>query len=667
MLDLELRYDPSVRFAAPALLVSLVVSGCVERQPSSAGEPHASDPVTESGNGGASGPDWIPDEVASPPPRLLITEPDVLMALERNGLGLGALLHGTGSDEATSSYGQLPNADELTKPGPLPAITASLADRLAHDRAEDPVHTGVGLRYVHRQFDLRWLAAPDTRFELIGVVNRIDRHVFAPGSGLGETRLIYRLAYTRTQQGVTVDSRLPMTINVVFWQRIAGAEPPTSDAARGQALREVAVRWQAPLDAHGEQLAEWLRAPGHALAPEQLDLGLIKSVEIDVQTERWPSTIRPDMAGHAEYLLQVFRPVRRDEGSLGWVAAPLENTPDVARLRRDAKARARLLAWLREPAQQAAIDQGTLVVPDEFLALEATSVTPRGLARQANRPWSQLFSASDLSDLDLDAGSSVRSAAGLLRRLDGLSCQGCHETRSIAGFHLLGDERDPDKRVDALARFTSPHLDGELERRAAWVDTLLSGGTPSEQRELADHERARGAWGAHCGLGDPGFADWTCDAGLACTALGDPELGTCLEPEPGGAGAVCEVGRIKPRADHHEDRVVDLEASACAEGGVCNDNRVGFPHGMCAFSCASVRPEGACGVIPNLRSFNDCLAQKRPFASCIVETSNPALLRACDADAPCRDDFICARSDSDRGVCLPPYFLFQLRVDGHPS
>ena len=47
--------------------------------------------------------------------------------------------------------------------------------------------------------------------------------------------------------------------------------------------------------------------------------------------------------------------------------------------------------------------------------------------------------------------------------------------------------------------------------------------------------------------------------------------------------------------------------------------------------------------------------------------SNPAALRACDVDSPCRDDYICARSGSERGVCLPPYFLFQLRVDGHPG
>jgi hypothetical protein len=37
----------------------------------------------------------------------------------------------------------------------------------------------------------------------------------------------------------------------------------------------------------------------------------------------------------------------------------------------------------------------------------------------------------------------VRSAEGLLRRLDQLTCLGCHEARSIAGFHLLGEDPLP--------------------------------------------------------------------------------------------------------------------------------------------------------------------------------------------------------------------------------
>jgi hypothetical protein len=71
-------------------------------------------------------------------------------------------------------------------------------------------------------------------------------------------------------------------------------------------------------------------------------------------------------------------------------------------------------------------------------------------------------------------------------------------------------------------------------------------------------------------------------------------------------------------------------------------------------------------VIAELRPFNDCLARNQPFADCLARHVNPAGLRACSESAPCRDDYICARTPAGTGACIPPYFLFQLRVDGHP-
>lgn len=618
------EHTPDVRANQPAQ------TGDAQTEPADAGE-DTPEPERE-------------PEIERPPVALIVDAPDVLMALERDhGLGFDAL---------------------LADPSPMPAIERSLKRTLAANRAEDPERTGVGLRHGHRQFDLAWLSAEDTRFELIAVVNRMDRQVFArelddAADYLGETRLIYRLAYTREQRGVVVDSRLPMTINVVFWQ------PPAKDADGTDARRAVQDRWRLAPDTAPAEQAAWLRAG--ALAPEHLADAYLEAVEINVQTERWPATIRPDMAGHAEYSLQVFH--RDGDEGLGWRAVALENTPRVNLNPRD---RAALLAWLRAPEQRRAIDDGTLLVPERFLDSRAVSVTPLSFAREANRSYSQLFATDDFADYDFTGMQQVRSPAALLRRLDGLTCHGCHESRSIAGFHVLGVERDPDKLVDALFVSNSPHLEGELLRRAAWHESLADGEATSEARPLSEREHVSGAWGTHCGLGDPGFADWTCEPGLACTALADPEVGTCLEPEPAGPGGVCELGRIKPRADHHRDRVKKLEPAdqpGCVDYGVCNDNRVGFPGGMCATTCEAVADSetAACGVIPNLRRFNDCLSAGRPFANCIEETVSPAGMRACTTDAPCRDDYICARSSGETGACLPPYFLFQLRVDGHPA
>jgi hypothetical protein len=156
-----------------------------------------------------------------------------------------------------------------------------------------------------------------------------------------------------------------------------------------------------------------------------------------------------------------------------------------------------------------------------------------------------------------------------------------------------------------------------------------------------------------------------CDAGLVCTDLGDSEMGTCLPAAAGGAGDPCEVGQLHSQLASERDRVSQLRALRCVRGGVCNGNAVGFPSGSCANSCDAVAAGEACGLIPALQPFNACIARGEPFAACVARTARPAAMRARGRDQPCRDDFICARAPAAEGVCLPPYFLFQLRVDGH--
>lgn len=570
---------------------------------------------------------------AAAPPWVMVRDPAVLAELGGGGLDLGRVAFGRADASDNAALARDP-------------YYASIVEVLRRDveaiARADP-KAGVGLRHLHRLFDLRWLGSERAWFELVAVVNRLDRRVFAAGT-CGETRLVYRLAHRAKQSGAMITSRLPMTINVVFWQ-----------ADDGAGCRQRAASWQRAAVAE-------LRAANGPLGGDALGLARLKSIEIDVQTERWPSTIRPDLAGHAGYVLRVFA---RDEARGQMVPQPLENTPDVARLERDPAARAALLAWLREPANLAAIDRGVVVVPTQWLATRAESVTPRGLARLANRPWSSSFDAADLADLDLAGTTTVASPAALLRRLDALTCNGCHQSRSIAGFHVLGDEAaDPD-RVDTLAIGTSPHLQAELARRTAYVAAVAAGTEPDERRPSAELEAPHGGYGSHCGLGDPGFAAMTCTAPLVCTRVDDAEVGVCL-PAEHGAGAPCEVGLVTSHRQSRRDRVRKAELRACARDGVCDDNRVGFPAGMCVTSCAEIGADEACGAIPQLTAFNDCLSTGRAFAACVRTSARPAGMRACDATAVCRDDYICARTGDGTGVCLPPYFLYQLRVDGHP-
>jgi hypothetical protein len=586
-------------------------------------------------------PEVVAVEPSEPPAEaiVIVTRPDALAALEKRGLAFAKLVF----EEEGSRL-----VDLAEHPG-WRSIVRTLERDLERLAAQDR-HAGVGMRHIHRLFDRRWLTHEATRLELIGVINRLDRHVFHRGT-CGETRLVYRLAYRATNGETVIDSRLPMTVNVVFFQEDDGA-----------GCRTVARRWQAPPDLDGEAMAAWATARGGPLAAERLADERRKSVEINLQSVRWPSTVRPDLAGHAGYLLRVFEPASDD--ARRFEPAPLENTPDVDRLRRRTADKDALLEWIRRPETLAALEQGTAVMPERFAADVAESVTPRGLARLANRPFSRVVTTDDLVDLDLSTFEHIGSPRALLRRLDGLSCVGCHQARAVAGFHLLGEDV-ADRRVDALAVATSPHLDGELVRRAESLRRLASGDPVDETRPLADAERVVGGYGARCGLGDPGFARWTCRSGLACVRLDDPDFGACLPEDARGAGDPCEIGRMRPHADSRRDRIVDAERMACDRGGVCQSNRVGFPGGMCSVACGDAAEHEVCGLIPALQAFNTCIGRRRPFDGCIVDNASPAGMRACDHDHPCRDDYICARSSSDRGVCMPPYFLFQLRVDGH--
>ena len=218
--------------------------------------------------------------------------------------------------------------------------------------------------------------------------------------------------------------------------------------------------------------------------------------------------------------------------------------------------------------------------------------------------------------------------------------------------------------VDALGYGHSDHLQQDLERRRAFNLAMLEN-QADPARGFAERLEDQGVYGSRCGLGDPGFSDWTCGPGLQCKALDDRELGACAPADAPQVGDSCAVGTLRTKAVGHKDRVRDVVYTACAPNQVCESNPVGFPNGMCAGTCESGGPESTCGAIAILTPFNRCLAKGHPFPKCITENVRPAALRKCSVDAPCRDDYICARGPSGEGACIPPYFLFQLRVDGH--
>ena len=578
-------------------------------------------------------------------PVLLVTDPEALAAVAQQGADFGMLAFGLPAPANDNA--------QLWESPAYRSVVAPIEQEIDEVARRDP-HAGVGIRgHAHRLFDVRWLRAPTARFELVAITNRIDRRALDPHA-CGEMRFVYRLAYERSEGQVRLASRLPMTFAL---------ELRVDDVA-GDQCRSVARRWLQPDALHGAALGQWLASAQGPLARELLAADRRLQLAVNLQSVRWPSAVRPDLGGHAEYVLRAFA---WDGAAQRYRPRKLENTPDVPRLLRDGKLRAALRDWIATPENLRGLDAASALVPEPFLAESIVSVTPRGLARRHNRAYRRLFAPSELADLSLAQLRFARSPEALLRRLDDLTCNGCHQSRSIAGFHLVGEDVNP-VAGNALAAALSPHALGDLPRRKAYLLALASGGSVDEARPFA--ERALddpGGYGAHCGLGDPGFAGWTCAPGLRCdpyeAAAGEQTVGVCL-PERLRVGDPCERSRVQVHDDPRRDRAPRVARQPCEQ--LCEATSVGFPGGMCASTCDPLPADGACGGIAILTDFNNCLARREPFADCVANHVRPAGLRACSASAPCRDDYICARTATGAGACLPPYFVFQLRVDGHP-
>jgi hypothetical protein len=573
---------------------------------------------------------------------LAITDAEVLQSLEAGPLSFGEMIDGPATKGRSNA--------ELARAPRYGALIRTIEQDVDEVRRTDP-NAGVSVaKFSHRLFDTRWLRSPFARFELSAVVNRLDRAGIV--GGCGEVRVVYRLAYARGSGDTGMVSRLPMTIS--FELNMA--------STRGDGCKAAALRWSPP-SSDKNDLAKWILSENGPLPPEQRDIATLRRLAVNLQSVRWPSTVRPDLGGHAEYVLRGFV---TDE-SKGLVPAPLENTPDVLRMRRDHALRAELLRWITSDTNSAAIDGATATLPDKFLATRAVSVTPRGLGRRANRPFSSVFSETDLLGLGWSERRYSASPTALLRRLDDLTCPGCHQARSVAGFHMLGVDRPGTSPANSLSIPASPHFEHDQARRGAVLRALRDGKEPDYARPLAERAgQGDSGYGAHCGLGDRGFIAWSCDSGLVCDRYDGPaddrEVGVCLPEHGGGVGDPCETGALARDPDPRRDHVVQAIRREC--DGACNGNSVGFPGGMCTPSCGALPQAGACGKIAILEPFNACLARNESFERCLSLHSFDAGLRRCDREHPCRDDYICA-GPSDKGTCIPPYFLFQLRVDGH--
>ena len=598
-------------------------------------EPAAEDDLASEGDAitNVARPDSHPD--------LLVKDPATLVALESR-FSFASMLGATGTS----------GADLAASSAAYRTIAKTVKADVDTTHASDP-DSGKGFSFSHRLFDDQWLTSHAVRFELTGIANRID---LAYRGGCGEIHFVYRMAYTTGTGTDKIDSRLPMTANVLV---------PIPDD--GQQCRTVAQSWAT---VSGSVATKLLAGPlAHVAKPSR--------VELNFQLVRWPSGNRADMGGQAEYMLHAFALAN---GDLTPVA--LEDTPRTDLRGEDLAA---LKTWIGDNLAQ--IDQGTARIPERFLATSTRSVAPRAPVRLANHNFHGLFEARDFDALPLSSTTTIKSPEALLHKLDGLTCEGCHQSRGIAGFHLLGEERSGTMRLNALAVGASPHLVDALAWREQLNQAVAAGQTPPK-RNAPDHASGKpGGYGDHCGLGsDPGFGDWTCKSGYSCQRIDDDTLGRCL-PTTKEMGDACENTNVTQTLDSHADKA-SIKPIACASGVTCMGSKSGFPDGECVAQCESlgtVTGSSICAPVPfgtgPLGGFNNCLFKlKKPFAECLADDAAPVASRMCDEANPCRDDYACARvyvkpggaagadpveQAPEAGACMPPYFVFQGRVDGH--
>lgn len=174
---------------------------------------------------------------------------------------------------------------------------------------------------------------------------------------------------------------------------------------------------------------------------------------------------------------------------------------------------------------------------------------------------------------------------------------------------------------------------------------------------------------------------------------------------------------------HHQEYFEGV-ASPTNRDDLRDQQTGGFPSGMLRLSeCLGLSDQATCGLVAST-GFNKCIAKlatdsRFTIKVCFAQFTSYAGLRACDAASPCRDDYICvkpmegyapdqAQTSFDkrqltltestlfkevtgktyrpedyfgqtmpdtawvnrkdgRGLCIPPYFVFQFRADGHPA
>jgi len=553
---------------------------------------------------------------------------------------------------------------------------------------------------IARHFDPYWLSSKMASFPLIAVINRVDKKDFYPDT-CGEVRFIYRLAYKRER--LEARSTLPFFLNVVFEYPKRGNDNCASvarqwDFATGQPDADRLIN--GPLNFAGNSLR-------------------LKQVELNMQVVRFPSGLETEFGGQAIYLFRIFQ-----LWNGAWNSVPLENTVDVSALKDESLLRD-LVRQLRDPENLRKIDEGTFILENSqqrLLARRALSFSTNGRARLGNRPFTAVLGpkGEKLGNVDLAGLKFINSKAGLVERLNNFTCVGCHQAGGTAGFHVLGLGGHLNSAFNQVILPFSPHYSAERNRRATAVARVAQDQSADAFRPLSFMPGLGRADDRDLCL--PDSTDFKlinkCRTGTSCkltvrnAGLG-VQIGECVHDSQQVAGHVCRYGVIQSSpGDTSLGDLVNLKSykdkidiNSTIYGGACGHPKGGVPLGRISKVCDLNSAEGRLEWVDKLNAYEGvpkeiCAMRGGPQFDECARAANPAeclarapivraLLDACYPGRFCREDYICqqlpaaisrdypsarrgaitARVEKlgrmSIGFCVPNYFIFNMRTDGH--
>ena len=531
-----------------------------------------------------------------PAATLVVLDHSVLAELERKGYAANDLLFRSENHSAASMYSESERYRSLAR-----ELTRSIDDGFA-----------MHYRSASNRFPDELLRDRDSSFTLIGVVNRLDR-MLGKSDTCGEVRFVYQLYRSGRP--------LPLTMAASFAQPL---DRGGCDAT--------ARRWL------GHQLSTMADTLTNADGPLDRRLLLDRHLNLEVNV-----VARETNTAATGALMMAFR---LDERLARFETIRLENTPDGPWIHKGQNYRVALREWLRRESTLQSIDAGAPELPFAISSRWADSIglgdalpnsgTFGGIAKTLADQYPNLW----YPDADrLAAYDTIATRTGLFVRAQLNTCAGCHEGRSIAGFHLVrlgllkGDE----------TATMSPHLAAELRWRETFVVAVAQGQRPPDRRRVPHLTAGRGS---ACALDDVQLPWLRCPDSLRCDSTGAASIGTCTTPDGPHPGDPCQP----------QEGMQDCVAPSPI-----------YPGGLWAPPCEPDTDRYRCVRLPSSDAHEACRAQP-DYWECLRADRNVMMriMPSCTLSEGCRDGYVCVESaDDGRPTCFPAKAARATRLLGH--